>query len=106
WIGKLRADMREAAADYAVLISVHTPEAIGLVGHVEGTVWAARPKMAASLATMLRQVLLHLFVLNGLSVSKDERMEALYQYITSAEFRHRMQSIQDAYHALQAELEK
>jgi hypothetical protein len=106
WIGKLKSDMRDAAADHAVLISVHTPDAIGPLGHVEGTVWAARPKLAASLGTMLRQWLLHSLMLNGLNVSKDQRMEALYQYVTSAEFRGRVEAIRDAYRALQDELEK
>jgi hypothetical protein len=99
WIAKLKTDMRQAAADHAVLISVHTPETVGPLGHLEGTIWAARPKMAASLGTMLRQWLLHLAMLKGLNINKDQRLEALYQYVTSPEFRHRVEGIQDAYEA-------
>jgi hypothetical protein len=106
WITKLKSDMRQAAADHAVLISVHTPEAIGPLGHIEGTIWAARPKMAACLATMLRQYLFQRAMLDSLNVSKDERMQALYQYITGPELHHRLQAIQESYGALLDELEK
>ena len=106
WIGKLKTDMRDAGADQAVLISVHTPDSIGAMTHLEGTVWAARPKATAALATVLRQALLQMHANNALSVSKDERIEALHKYVTGPEFRHRMEAMAEAFTSMQEELEK
>jgi hypothetical protein len=106
WIDKLKVDMRQASADHALLVSVRTPEAIGPFGHVEGTLWATRPKMAASVGAALRQWLIHVSLMNGLNANKDQRIEALYLYVTGPEFRHRVEAIQDNYHALLDELER
>jgi hypothetical protein len=106
WTTKLKADMRNGSADHAVLISTRTPDAVGPMKHIEGTIWVAQPKMTAILATMLRQSLLQLHSITALTVSKDERIEALHRYITGPDFRHRIEAIQDSYHALQDELEK
>ena len=43
---------------------------------------------------------------SGGASSKDQRLEALYRYVTSPEFRHRVDAIQEAYEALQDELQK
>jgi hypothetical protein len=106
WVGKLRDDMGRAGADHGVLISPHTPEKCGAMGHLEGRIWAAQPRAAATLASVLRQTILHTHALSALSADKGERIEALYSYITSPEFRHRIEAIQGFFSGIQDEQEK
>jgi len=106
WVGKLKEDMARAGAEHGVLISPHTPESCGDMGHLEGRVWGARPRAAATLAVVLRQTVLHAHAVAALSADKGERIEALYGYITSPEFRHRIEAIQDFFSHIQEEQEK
>jgi hypothetical protein len=106
WVGKLKDDMGRAGADHGVIISPHTPDTCGEMGFLEGRVWGARPRAAATLARVLRQTLLHTHALSALSADKGERIEALYSYITSPEFRHRIEAIQGFFSVLQDEQEK
>lgn len=106
WVGKLKEDMARAGADHGVLISPNTPETCGAMGHLEGRVWGARPRAAATLAVVLRQTILHTHAVAALSADKGERIEALYGYITSSEFRHRIEAIQEFFSHLQDEQER
>jgi hypothetical protein len=106
WIGKLKTDMGHAGADHGVLISPHTPDSCGAMGHLEGRVWGARPPAVGTLASVLRQTLLHTHAISALSADKGARIEALYGYITSAEFRHRIEALQDYFTSQHDEQEK
>jgi hypothetical protein len=76
------------------------------MGYLEGRVWGARPPAVGTLASVLRQTLLHTHAISALSADKGARIEALYSYITSAEFRHRIEALQDYFTAQQDEQEK
>lgn len=62
--------------------------------------------MAATLAALLRYSLVQVSAVTALNISKEERIEALYRYVTGPEFRHRVEAIRDSYRGLQDELEK
>jgi hypothetical protein len=104
WLPKLRTDMRAAGADHAVLVSVHTPEQIGTMGHVEGTVWAARPLAVSALASVLRRWLLDTYAANELARDNGERALALHRYFTGSDFRQRMERLQEFIAEQEAEL--
>jgi hypothetical protein len=106
WEAKMKEDMHHAGADHGVLVSMHTPQSIGSMGNLGGRMWAARPRAAGTLAAVLRQTLLHTHALSSLRADKGERIEALYRYITSPDFRHRIEGIQDFFAQLQEEDEK
>lgn len=105
WHAKLRADMREAGADHAVLISANMPDTMEAVTHLDGTEWAARPAAVGALATMLRQSVLHAHDVTRLHESSDEKVRVLLAYVTGPEFRHRLDSMLDAFTGLQHEQE-
>jgi hypothetical protein len=106
WPGKLKEDMHRACAEHGVVVCVHTPDSLNGLGHLEGRIWAAHPRGVATLATVLRQTLIYTHAAVALSADKGERIEALYHYITSPEFRHRMEAIQEIFTALQEDDEK
>jgi hypothetical protein len=103
WTEKAKIDMREAGADCAVVISTALSDP---VVHLSGMVWAAQPKAAAVLGRVLRQALLHVASVKDLSDSREEHLEALFKYLTSPGFRHRVEAIQESYDGLLNELER
>ena len=105
WQPKLRADMREAGADHAVLVSANMPDTMEAVTHMDGTEWAARPAAVGALATMLRQSIIHAHHVTRLHESSDEKVRVLLAYVTGPEFRHRLDSMLDAFTGLQQEQE-
>jgi hypothetical protein len=105
WHAKLRADMREAGADHAVLISANMPDTMESVTHLDGTEWAARPAAVGALAIMLRQSVLYAHGVTRLHESSDEKVRVLLAYVTGPEFRHRLDSMLDASTGVQQEQE-
>ena len=106
WLGKLKEDMRSAGADHGVLICADTPDSVGAMGHLEARVWAAQPRATATLVAVLRQTLIHTHAVTALNANKGERIEALSRYITGAEFRLRIEALQEFFANLQEDDEK
>jgi hypothetical protein len=104
WLHKLRTDMRAAGADHAVLVSVHTPDHIGSMGHLEGTMWGARPVGVSALASVLRRWILEAFAANELARNNGERALALHRYFTGPDFRQRMERLNEFLAEQEAEL--
>lgn len=104
WLSKLRTDMRAAAVDHAVLVSVNTSEQIGTMGHLEGTMWGARPVAVSALASILRRWILDAYATNELARDNGERALALHRYFTGPDFRQRMERLQEFLAEQEAEL--
>ena len=91
WLAKLKDDMRSCGADVGVLITM--PGAVpkewdvsmhfGLVDDV----WVATWSCALQVAEMLRAGILDVHKQRIASAGKDEKMEAVYDYVTSAAVR-------------------
>lgn len=106
WIAKFKEDIRNANANIGVIVSKELPDAYGDMKAVEPGVWVVKPKLALALASAIRAQILNVFIANNNSENKGEKMEVLYQYISSPEFRHRIESIVENYNSLQSEIEK
>ncbi len=105
WTGKLKEDQRQAKADLAVLVSVNLPEPIETFSYKDG-IWIVGLKYFIPLAFTLRFSLISLYHERRANVGKNEKMEVLYQYITSVEFTHRIEAIIEAFGGLQEEMER
>lgn len=91
WLAKLKEDMRTAGSSEAVLVVEELPEKVRNGGLVSG-VWVTSYKDALTVAQTLRLLLMKVAAAKSASENKDERLEELYQYITSDNFRHRIES--------------
>jgi hypothetical protein len=98
--------MREAGASVGVIVSKELPADYGDMKSVEPTVWVVKPKLAIALATAMRGQILNVYTANHNNENKDEKMEILYQFLTGAEFRHRIEAIVENYGTLQMEIER
>ena len=109
WIGKLKEDMRACGADVGVLVSMTTAvpkewaegQQFGLHEEVWVTTWSA----ALQLAEVLRAGLLDVHKQRLISAGKGEKMEAVYDYLTSPQFAHKLKAVYGAFQKMREELE-
>lgn len=100
WIPKLKDDMIEMRAAFAIMVSVVLPEGINRFGFVEG-VWVSDPLSAIPLAAALRHQLIALDRERQSSIGKNEKMEMLYRYLAGTEFKQKIDGIVEAFTAMQ-----
>jgi hypothetical protein len=105
WIKKLKEDQRQAKAEIAVLVSVDLPEDVETFSYMNG-VWVVGANHYLSLALALRYNLVSLYHEKQNQEGQDEKMQVLYQYLTGAEFKHRVEAIVEAFSNMQDELER
>lgn len=106
WIPKLKDDQQNSHAEIAVLVStafpVDTQEPF--IRH-EG-VWVVRPFALRPVAEALRTVLIEAQKQRIVSSGRNEKMEALYDYLCSPAFAQKIRGVVDAYQAMRDDLEK
>lgn len=107
WPAKLRDDMRAAGAEAGVIVTTSFPadwpagQPFGLYGEV----WVTCATAAVPLATALRAGLLEAFRARVASANKGEKMEAVYDYLTSPQFAQKLRAVYEAFGRMRAELE-
>jgi hypothetical protein len=109
WITKLKEDMRACSADIGVLVSMTTAvpkewldgQLFGLHEEIWVTTWTA----AVQLAEVLRSGLLDVHKQRLISAGKGEKMEAVYDYLTSPQFAQKLKAVYGAFQKMREELE-
>jgi len=107
WPAKLKQDMREAGAEVGVIVTTCFPadwpesQPFGLYEDV----WVTGHVSAIALATALRAGLLDAFKARVVAANKGENMEAVYDYLTSPQFAHKLRAVYDAFGRMRTELE-
>ncbi len=105
WLGKLKADQLDQGADLAVIVSETMPNDMDRFGQKEG-VWIASFQEIKALAFVLREMLLHTHAVRVTQENRGDKMEMLYHYLTSPEFRQRVEAIVEGFSELRTELER
>lgn len=108
WPAKLKQDMRAAGADLGILVTTTLPPALP-AAHVFGLhedIWVTSWSAAIPLAQALRGQILELHKQRAVSAGKGEKMEALYDYLTSAQFAHKLRAVYGTFKAMQDDLQK
>jgi len=106
WVAKLKDDQQAAGGELAVLVSTAFPAGVTELMAVHEGVWLVRPDLVRALAEALRTVLVESQRQKAISAGKGESMEALYNYITSAQFAQKVRAVVDAYEQMRDDLEK
>ena len=109
WTSKLKEDMRGCGAEIGILVSMGNAvpkdwpsgQLFGLHDDVWVTTWSA----ALQLAEVLRGGLLDVHKQRLASSGKGEKMEAVYDYLTSPQFAHKLKAVYGAFQKLREELE-
>jgi hypothetical protein len=105
WLDKLREDQGAAKAELAVLVSQALPRDVNTFEHRDG-VCITCPRTLIPVAALLRHFLIEMAMFRQAGVGQQTKMEMVYQYLTGPGFRRRVESIVDAFSAMQADLNK
>ena len=105
WIAKLKHDQRARHADIAVLVSTSLPKGCMRFTTIDG-VLVTDFSCASALATVLRSNLVQLAQARKAAVSKEEKLELLYRYLSGVEFRQRVEAVVEAFTAMRQDLEQ
>ena len=109
WIAKLKDDMRAAGAEVGVLVTM--PSAVpkdwpaGQQFAMVDGIWVVVWSVALQLADVLRTALLDVAKQRTVSAGKNEKMEAVYDYVTSPQFALKVRAVYDVFTKMRDELE-
>ncbi len=92
WIEKMKTDMRLHKAGLGVIVTETMPKDMDCFGMRDG-IWICSFHEVRSLAGALRQTILKVSEINISNEGKGEKMQVLYNFLTSDEFKHQMQAI-------------
>jgi len=105
WIAKLKKNQLEAGAEVAVIASAALPAEVDGFKEVDG-VWVTSWPLAIQLARALRYALIELDRSRVAAQGQSQKMEMLYGYLVSPQFRQRIQDIVEAFSEMDDELTK
>ena len=105
WIEKLKSDRLKAKADIAVLVTESMPKEMDHLGIKDG-IYICSLSEFKGLSIVLRESIIQVNLAMKSQVNKGDKMELLYNYLTSPEFKQRMETLKDTFLALKASLEK
>lgn len=104
WIKKLKDDQGIIKADIVIIATQVLPEGIETFGFRDG-VWITAYKYALPLVAALRHQLAELNRVKQSLEGKDAKMELLYNYLSGAEFKNRIETIILAFVSLKSGLD-
>ncbi len=110
WIGKLKEDMRASGAAVGILVTMpgtlprDWPERELFALYDD--VWVTQFSTAIGVAEALRTGLLNVERQRAIAAGKGEKMEALYDYLTSPQFAHKLKAVYETFTRMRDELEQ
>ncbi|MBP7808421.1 MAG: DUF2130 domain-containing protein [Bacteroidia bacterium] len=105
WIEKLKIDMRAQTADIAVIVTETMPKDMDRFGMKDG-VWICNFSEIKSLAFVLRDSLIKIQAVAVSQDNKGDKMQLLYNYLTSNEFKQQIEAIVEGFTALKDGISK
>jgi hypothetical protein len=104
WIQKLKDDRLAAKATMAVLVTKAMPKDAATFECREG-VWVTPPELAVPLAAALRQTMIETAAVRRSVEGRQDKMEAVYAYLSGPEFKARVSTIVETFAAMRSDLE-
>lgn len=104
WIEKFKADMREKGADIGVLVTEAMPTDMERMGLRDG-VWVCSYEEFKGLCGVLRESIIQVSTALGSQVNKGDKMQLLYDYLTSNSFRMQVEAIVEGFTSMKTALE-
>lgn len=104
WLSKLREDTRKINATASILVTEVLPDGIKHFGRSQG-VWITSYDHAILLAGVLRDSILQVAIAKSSASHKDDKLQEIYEYISSEAFRHKFESHFESVKVLRDDLE-
>ena len=105
WIEKFKQDMIRHGADLGVIVTKVLPRGMERMGQKSG-IWICTFEEFKALCFILRQMLIKVGEVSDHERNKGDKMNLLYRYLTSNEFKLKIESIVDGFSQMQTDLQK
>ncbi len=105
WIEKFKADMRHRKADIGILVTQSMPKDLNSMAQLSG-IWVCTFEEVKVLAPILREGLIKVQEVRRFQKQSGDKMNVLYDYLTSNEFRMQVEGIVEGFICMQDELGK
>lgn len=105
WIVKLKDDQSRVKADICILVTKILPDGIKSFGEVKG-IFVVEFSYAVAFSRVLRDNLIAINKIKQSMKGSNQKMEFLYQYLLSPEFKNKIESIIGAFTSLKVELDR
>ena len=105
WLTKLKDDQLEAKADIPVLVTTAMPKENNEPFYMIGDVWVVAPHVMRPVAETLRIILLEANRLKILNTGRNEKMELLYNYLSSTQFSQKVRTMLESFESMRNDLE-
>lgn len=105
WLHKVKDDQQAANADIAVIVTTVMPKGITDSFCRMGDVWVVSPQVMRPVAETLRVILLEAQRLKLVNTGRNEKMEQLYNYLSSAQFAQKVRTMLEGFESMRADLE-
>ncbi len=99
WLEKLKNDKRNKNADIAVLVTQVFPKNVTKFTEMEG-IWVCSFSEVIPLVTVLRSGLMQIYEVQKSQENKGDKMQMLYDYLTSNEFRGQIEAITEGFSSI------
>ena len=103
WLLKLRQDQRDAKADCCAIVSAVLPDSVQTLGQID-EVWITSWRCIGGLAAALRAGVITAAHARLALEGQHGKMEQVYNYLSSHQFRQRVQGIVEAFQRMQTDL--
>ncbi len=104
WIEKFKTDIREKGASVGVLVSDAMPVGMEHLGMIDG-VWVCSFSEFKGLSQVLRTSIIDVSRAVASQENRGDKMQMLYAFLTSDEFRHQIEGIVEGFTQMQTDLE-
>lgn len=104
WIEKFKNDIRDRSADVAVLVTETMPADMERMGLKDG-IWVCSFEEFKGLSVVLREFVVKISEAVTSQENKGEKMNMLYDYLTSTEFRLQIEGIVEGFTQMKSDLE-
>jgi len=105
WIEKLKADMRSQGAHVAIIVTKAMPRDMEGFGEKNG-VWICNFSEVKALAYIMRDSIIRVFNVSRSQQNKGDKMQMLYDYITSSEFGEQWKAIREGFLSMKNSIQK
>ena len=104
WIKKLKDDQIPAKADVCILVTKTLPEGMNSFGLIDD-VWVVESSYVIPLTNAIRHQIVQITQLKQSMVGSEKKMEYLYNYLLSSEFKNKIENIIRAFTVLKMDLD-
>jgi len=105
WIDKFKQDMRARNINTGILVSQVMPRDMERMGIKDG-VWICNYDEFKGLSTLMRETIIMMSEITAGQENKGEKMEMLYGYLISPEFKSQIEAIVEGFTQLRTDLTK